>query len=214
MVIIRYIVWPDNSRPSKSAPSSNTIQSIDSVLARGIKNVVQEDGSILCVDSGTFFQALESISIIQTTTNIETLMSRYNFLVCKLRDIYKAYKDDRVGHIMAQSQAIATYDLGYPSKKATEEMVSIIEHPDMDLQEFYSKSIIHCLDAFCDKMEIEINSLKTEAAKMRRREKIIELIKVCATELNARGNPEFIVQIPEIIARFNIEVNIKRTSEL
>lgn len=215
LVIIRYIVWPDDPQPKLSHPTSKASPSEDimNILSRGIKNVELDDGTVLCVNSGTIIQALESMAIIESTANIDTLISRYIFLVDKLNHIHLAYKDDTVGHIMAQSQALATYNLEYPNYKATQEMEDIIKHPNTDIKDFYSKNIIHCLSLYSDKIEQEINSLKTEAAKKRRREKVIACVTTCVTELNQRGNSEYIYQIPNVIARFDISVDIKRPSE-
>lgn len=215
LVIIRYLVWPDDPQPKLSHPNSKASpsESIMNILSRGIKNIELDDGTVLCVDSGTIIQALESMAIIKSTANIETLISRYIFLVNKLNHIHLAYQNDTVGHIMAQSQALSVYNLRYPNNKATEEMEDVIKHPNTDMKDFYSKNIIHCLSLYCDKIEQEINSLKTEAAKTRRREKVIACVTTCVTELNERGNSEYVYQIPNIIARFDISVNIKRPNE-
>lgn len=204
LVIIRYLVWPDTSN-SKTVITSNT---------SNMKVLVRSDGKHELVGSVTILQVLESISIIETTANMATLISRYDFLVDKLQSIYETYKNDEVEYILAQTQAIAMYKQRYYDKQMSDYVEVIIKQPEVDLKEFYSKNIIRCLSAFSDKMEREINSLKTEKAKKRRQENIIECVTICVTELNQKGNPEYLFQIPELISRFNIKANVVKQSEL
>lgn len=174
----------------------------------------KKDNSLELISAGTILQVLESISLIETSANIETLINRYDFLVDKLQSIYETYKNDEVEYSLVRTQAMTMYEQRYYDKQISDYMEVIIKQPEVDLKEFYSKNIIRCLYAFSDKMEREINSLKTEKAKKRRQENIIECVTICVTELNQKGNPEYLFQIPELISRFNIKANVVKQSEL
>lgn len=219
LVLIRYIVWPNNSEPTmntkhtpittnSSKPLTNRSADIDA------RKVECNDGSIICVDMGTIMQAMESIAIIETTANLDTLISRFDFLKIKLSDICSAYKDDMVGYMVAKTGAMIWYKQSYYDKDISKHMEAIISHPENELRDFYSHSIVHCLSAFCDKMEKEMHTLKTDKAKDRRRCKVVECLTQCVTELNQNGIPEYINQIPAIVERFDIHISLNRASEM
>lgn len=81
-------------------------------------------------------------------------------------------------------------------------------------QDIYSKCLIEALKGYSNKIEEKMAKFKSDTPKERRKNEIIETVAICVTELNQRGNPEFITMIPNIISRFNIKVNVVKQSEL
>ena len=73
LVILRYIFWPNLNDTSKATIESN-------------KFVMDTDGTRVLVNSGTIYQFMESLQLIENTSNIDTLKSRIDFTK-------KLYKD-------------------------------------------------------------------------------------------------------------------------
>lgn len=84
---------------------------------------------------------------------------------------------------------------------------------EISLRNAYSQSIIRSFRFFCHKQEELINRLKTDAAKERKRQLVIDNLNKCVIELNQRGIPEYIIMITEIVTPFDINIDIKRTSD-
>lgn len=84
----------------------------------------------------------------------------------------------------------------------------------IDIQEAYSECLVNAFERFVSKMELQINSLKTDIAKEKRRAKIIDSLTLCVSELNAKGKPEYIMMLPDMVAPFDIVVKLRRENEI
>lgn len=122
---------------------------------------------------GKIFQVLESIEIIETTKNIDTLMSRYDFLLkiyddIKIASSYSNYKIDF-------QKTIDEYKQMYYDKNPTQnQLIAIVKPLEFDLISFYYISCYRCFVRNCETQNKIIETLKTEKGKVGRYKKLLE----------------------------------------
>ena len=75
--------------------------------------------------------------------------------------------------------------------------------------EFYSVCLTNALNLYCYKMKQQIDALKTNAAKEKRRDKVIESMLKCANEIKLNGKPDYLLLLPVYGKLFNIEIDFK-----
>lgn len=120
------------------------------------------------------YQALETIKILQNTDKYETFSSRESFLYELSKDIvqylpsnhYKDYVD----------MAVKQYKQTYKTNIITRRQQEFIENPDIkNNHSFTAKLKARFFADFCEAMQSEINRLKTEKAKQKRRDHVKEV---------------------------------------
>ena len=116
-------------------------------------------------------QILESLNILSTTKNIDTLKGRYEFINQLYDNQINASLNKRF--LSDMQQAIDQYKSTYYERILNDYEISLLIKPDKkNLQDFYMKSIIQCFERFLNEQIKQIESLKKQDAKNRRLEKI------------------------------------------
>jgi len=130
-------------------------------------------------------QVMETVYIIGTSKNIETIKSRHDFLLTII-DTLKQGQNKPQYSVYIQA-AIDYYKSLYYDRSPQDYQLAILSNPnDFDLNDFYCKSLINAMKRFCGEQEIEISALKKENAKAKRKVKVIEAIKSTQAELQAK----------------------------
>lgn len=122
---------------------------------------------------GKGFQLLESVEIITNTKNLDTLKGRIEFI----NSIYPSLLSYSSLHryIMDAQKAIDRYKSIYYDRILTSVQSILLLKPNMDmLKQLYSDCILTCYTRYVDQQREEMERLKTNAAKERRREDIIK----------------------------------------
>jgi ABC-type multidrug transport system fused ATPase/permease subunit len=119
------------------------------------------------------FQTLETIEIIETTKNLDTLISRYDFLnkvyvEVKFASIYPNYVPDF-------QIALDNYKQMYYDKIPSQtQLTAIVKPNDFDMKTFYSEAIYNCFIRNYEFQIQQIELLKTENGKKGRYIKLQE----------------------------------------
>lgn len=150
---------------------------------------------------------LEKIKKMEDATKIETVISLYNGISEGIDAIESHYRisDVKGDQVCCEAEnryiQIHGFSLDYYQRKAL--------NRTLDYSEFYSLCLINAMKCYCDNMKEQIDKLKTEPAKERRREKVIEAIKICSNEIKERGKGEYLAPLIVYGKMFNIEVVYK-----
>ena len=130
-------------------------------------------------------QVMETVYIIGTSKNIETIKSRHNFLLTII-DTLKQRQNNPQYSVYIQA-AIDYYKSVYYDQSPQDYQLAILSNPsDFDLNDFYCKALIDAMKKFCGDQENEINALKKENAKAKRKAKVIETLKSTQAELQIK----------------------------
>lgn len=122
---------------------------------------------------GKIYQALESIEIIGSTKNLDTLISRYDFLTkiyddIKMASLNPIYKNDF-------QKALDEYKQMYYNVIPTQNQLNAIVKPlEFDLHSFYYISTYQCFVRNYEFQTNQIELLKTEKGKQGRYKKLLE----------------------------------------
>ena len=180
-VILRYIFWPDLGE----VKTENTVHN-------NFKRVEENDGTVVLVNSGTVFQFMETIQIIENTINIETLKGRIDYSTTLFFRLLSAYKEDIENYKIAYNDAISMFQKLYPTSSFSFDCKNLMNKSFDDLNKFYCENIFHCFDCYKDKMSFELIALKTKPAKKRRLGKVADLFNTCNEMIKERNGTEFI----------------------
>lgn len=139
-------------------------------------------------------QLLETIYILENTSNIDILIGRYQFFI-KTISVLSKYKLD-ARYVRYLSEGVDLYKTLYYDKPVTDTQMKFVVNPEYSQYlDFYCANVIRCFNAFCDKMDQQMASVKTQAAKDRRKGKILEISNICKTELILYDMNTYIIQI-------------------
>lgn len=160
---------------SKSADSNSSIEIpnfIFSVTKQKLENPRDQDPSITPTEASTvtgkIYQALETISILQKTKKWETFTSRLDFLFKLSLSINELCISDQDKEA-AIRQYLETYKRGVLSMRQKD----FLDNPVLESNDgFLAKLKARFFTSFCEDIMIEIDSLKTDAAKQKRLEHI------------------------------------------
>jgi len=131
----------------------------------------------------TGLQVLETIHIIGTSKAIDTIKGRYDFLLQIIGTLQKGQNNSR--YLSDIQKSIDTYKTMYYDRVPQDyELASLIKPIEFDVTDFYCKSLFAAFKRSFEEHSEEIKLLKREDAKIRRKEKIKEVIKVTKDELN------------------------------
>jgi len=119
-------------------------------------------------------QLLESLNILHTTKNIDTLKSRYEFIQKMYDDFIKAsYKKRYISDIQV---AVDEYKTMYYDKIINDFELKLLVKPENEnLTDYYSECLYNCFNQFVEEQECQIANLKREDAKKRRKGKIVSV---------------------------------------
>jgi len=118
-------------------------------------------------------QLLESIYSLETTKNLDTLDGRIRFVDEFYDNFIPASKIGFYqGHM---ADIIDKYKAMYYDRILTENQVSLLLCPHLEnIRLFYSDCIVRCYARYVEQQTIEMNKLKTDYGKERRREDMIK----------------------------------------
>lgn len=130
-------------------------------------------------------QTMESLYILATSKNIETIKGRYDFLLTLLPTL-KIAKDNSLYSTLIKS-ALGQFQTMYPASVPQEYQLAVLSNPDtFDINEFYCSSLVNATNRYYEKQFEEINALKKETAKTKRVAKVIDTIKLVQNELQLK----------------------------
>jgi len=149
---------------------------------------------------------LESLHIMATTKNIDTLKGRFEFINKFYNNFIQYAKNKR--YTTDIQEAIDTYKVMYYDKIINDLELALLINPNYEnLNEFYLKCLYESFKEYVFKQEEEIYKLKTDKAKNRRIEKIIFWAKETINEIKAIDNNksnQYISDINKIINNYDI----------
>lgn len=155
-------------------------------------------------------QVMETVYIIATSKNIDTIKGRYDFLL-KIIGTLKGAKNNPQYSTFIQ-MALDQFKTIYPASVPQEYQLAILSSPDrFDPNEFYCNSLLNAMKRFCGKQSEEIRAFRKEAAKTKRIAKVIETIKSTESELQAKCStaPSYSItmaKLQDLAATFNTSV--------
>ena len=156
---------------------------------------------------GKMFQALESIYLIENTLKLNIFKERCEFLY-KIASELAANRDNLNYSEYAQS-AFQINKSKYYDRVISQLQNVIINNPSMALNaDFYYQQEVLWFKRYCNKMDLEINALKTKAAKERRYETILEIAKTILTDLSYKEAIKYHSEIHNELKHFNINLKL------
>lgn len=130
----------------------------------------------------TGIQALESAYIIGTSKNIDVIMRRYLLLLEKIEVLKQGHSSSQ--YTPAIQMALDSYKRLYYDRTLQDYQASILSKPNnFNLTEFYCTSLVDATKRFHTAENEEINAMKRENTKAKRKAKVIEGIQLAIEEL-------------------------------
>jgi hypothetical protein len=130
----------------------------------------------------TGLQVLETIHIIGASKAVDTIKGRYDFLLQIIGTLQKGQSNSR--YLSDIQKSIDTYKSMYYDRVPQDyELALLLKPVDFDLTDFYCKSLVAAFKRSFEEHSEEIKLLKREDAKIRRKEKIKEIIRFTKDEL-------------------------------
>lgn len=133
----------------------------------------------------TGLQVLETIYIINTSKALDTITGRYVFLISIIDTIKQGSSNAR--YLSDIQIAIDRYKSMYYDRILEDYQIAFLLKPkDFDLIDYYCSALFCALKRNYDVYKEEVNILKREDSKIRRKAKIKELIIFTQSELTSR----------------------------
>lgn len=133
----------------------------------------------------TGLQVLETIQIIGTSKEVDTIKGRYDFLLQIIGTLQNAQSNSRYSSDIQKS--IDTYKKMYYDRVPKDyELALLLKPSEFDLTDFYCRSLFEACKRSFEEHSEELKLLKREDARIRRKEKIKEIIKFTKDELNSK----------------------------
>jgi hypothetical protein len=155
---------------------------------------------------GAAIQAMETLYIIATSRNINTIIGRHDFLLLVLPRLQSAKTNEHYLEVIRSP--LEQFKRMHPASEPQDYQLAVLSNPEtFDVTEFYCNSLVSAIKRFCEKESEEINALKKEAAKAKRTSKIIDTIRLGKAELQNRCSsasyyPTALVEFKALSARF------------
>lgn len=132
-------------------------------------------------------QLLESVNVLNTTKNLDTLIGRYDFVSKIYDDFVKASHNKR--YISDIQVAIDQYKSMYYDRILKDYELQLLAQPDHEiLTDYYSDCLFNCFNGFYKEQLEQIENLKRADAKRRRKEKIVEIADKTISEFDKNGS--------------------------
>lgn len=120
------------------------------------------------------YQALETIEILEHTKNYDTFKSRMSFLSDLSKDIHVFRNSSKYNSFV--NVALDQYKKAYQKNAISRWQREFIETPNISVNhDFTARLEARFFIDFCEAMQDEINRLKTEAAKQKRKNRVREV---------------------------------------
>lgn len=131
-------------------------------------------------------QIMETLYIIATSKNIDTIKGRYDFLLTRIPALRSAKSNSQYSTIIRT--AIDQFKKLHPAVNVLEDyQLTALSNPDtFNVIDFYCNSLVNAGRRFCEKQSEEIITLKKEDARAKRISKVIGTIKSLQTELETK----------------------------
>lgn len=180
VIVVIALVVGNNKKKNSAQLSTTTIQT-NSNDSSGSQQVFTGDYIPQNIQR-TGLQVLETINIIGTSKAIDTITGRYDFLLKIIDTLKKAQTNSR--YVSDIQKSIDTYkSMYYDRVPQNYELALLLKPNDFDLTDFYCKALFSAFKRNFEEHSEEIKLLKREDAKVRRKEKIKEIIKFTKDEL-------------------------------
>ena len=122
----------------------------------------------------TLLQVLETSYIIETSISPDTVIGRCSFLKEKFTEIISLRANHRFN--IELQEAVDNYKQIYYDKTITEKQIFIITKADFGyLIKFFLDNISRSFYSYTDKQLKEINALKKDETKIKRKSKLLDL---------------------------------------
>ena len=132
-------------------------------------------------------QLLESFNILSTTKNLDTLKGRFEFIQKLYDDFIKASYNKR--YISDIQISIDQYKTMYYDKILKDFELQLLVKPEHEkLIDYYSLCLFNCFNNFANEQEQQIDLLKKDDAKSKRKDKIVEIANETIFEFDANGS--------------------------
>jgi|SRR4051812_16681173 hypothetical protein len=131
---------------------------------------------------GAGLQVLETVHIISTTKNFDTIKGRYELLLERIESLRKA-ENNRLYTTDINASIERYKSMYYDRPLQNFEIAAVIKPNNFNVQNFYCEALVNCIKRFVEEQANEINSLKSENAKEKRRLKTVEKINLAKEEL-------------------------------
>ena len=120
-------------------------------------------------------QTMETLYIITTSKNIDTIRGRYDFLLTVISTLKSAKSNSQYSTII--NMGLDQFKKIHPASVPQDYQLAVLSNPDsFDVNDFYCNSLVNAIKRFCEKQSEEIKALKKEATKAKRITKVIENI--------------------------------------
>lgn len=157
-------------------------------------------------------QILESIALIENTEHIDVLKSSFEFLSNVLLQYLITKERINVDDVVAKG--IALYKEMYYDRAISDTQIAILKNPNcINDYIFYANNIVRCFMKYTNTIKKQIDSLKTEKAKERRKTILADTGRICAQELVNCGKCNLIPKIIERLEDFEIIVDLQYKKE-
>jgi hypothetical protein len=184
IISVIIILAVKNKKNTQLAPTKKPTKGNIGNINDGRQQVFEGDYSPQTIQ-GAGLQVLETIQIVGTSKAIDTIKVRYDFLLQLVGILQKGKSDSR--YLSDIQKSIETYKSMYIDRVPQDNALALLLKPaEFDLTDFYCKSIFAAFKRTFEENAEEIKLLKREDAKIRRQEKVKEIIKFAKDELNNR----------------------------
>lgn len=130
-------------------------------------------------------QVLESSYIIASSKNIDTIISRRDFLLERTSSLKQGQSNPQ--YLSCVQLATERYKELYYDRPLQDYQLAILSNPNIfDLNNFYCSSLVNAMKRFCIEQVGEINGMKKEGAKLKRTAKTLEIIRKAKNELQIK----------------------------
>lgn len=125
---------------------------------------------------------LETIHIISTSKNIETIKNRYAILLDNIEALKQSQSNPEYSQGVQAS--INMYKSLYHDRVIQDYQLAVLSKPnDFNVTEFYCNALVNGTKKITIDETQEINAMKRESAKAKRKVKVIEILESAKAEL-------------------------------
>lgn len=156
---------------------------------------------------GSIIQILETVNILETTVNIDTFASRLLFLRERVKSIYPYVSNDI--YRSAFDEGISLYHEQYPNILISELQREILASPlIINTDDFNAMIKTNFFKRYCERIYNEMEKLKQDTAKERRRKKVMETAKIILSQLDI-SQKNYHQIVVEQLKRFNVKLKLR-----
>ncbi|WP_281237864.1 hypothetical protein [Flavobacterium praedii] len=125
------------------------------------------------VSYGILLQFLESLAIVEETTNLDTLMARIEFINKIYPDVIVSSKSMRFN--LDIQKAVDEYKTRYYDKILNDIQINLLADPnEVQLKKHFADCICNCYYRYVERQKLEIQKLLRESAIEKRKDDIIK----------------------------------------